>query len=135
MINGIMRKLTKSEEDWDVNLELKPVSEDVSEIPTESGVLLQTASNAPGFAPSNHGLTDYYKGVMLAALNNGGKYGDHRISVPWLRMTLAGLEGNFIEPEAMWYAGDQGLLEDSSAKMPTYDELFPSERNLAAELR
>jgi hypothetical protein len=127
MIDGIRRRFGKSpEENWNADLELQPETQETTELPTDTAVLL-AASKLP--EPSSETYpSDYYVIIVRTAIEQGGKYGGHQISLPWLRMILAGLESKHIEPEMMW---DQDILsaDESSTlpKIPAYNDLFPSD--------
>ncbi len=135
MIDAIKRRLTKPERDpWDANQELEPEVEDTSELPTDTAVLLAATRSTSTFSPSDWNLADYYKGIIRTALDNGGKYGDHEISIPWLRMILAGLENRPIEPEMLWYMAGQEDSTGITPGIPSYDALFPSDRDPSTTL-
>ena len=132
MIDGIRRRLKSVDRDpWDAEQELEPEAEEASELPTDTAVLLAATQVTAGFAPNDTNTADYYKNVVRTAIENGGKYGDHRISIPWLRMILAGLEWKRVEPEAMWYGVEASTPSGSSLpEVPPFDDLFPSERDV-----
>ena len=132
MIEGIRRKFAKSidKDPWDIEQEFGPETEveeiETPELPAASAFIL-TAPVAP--SPTN-GVNsgEYCKNIVKTAILNGGKYGEHQIPIPWLRMILAGLERERIDSEMMWYGyeatsvGGEGLPE-----IPSYSDLFPSE--------
>ena len=79
---------------------------------------------------------DYYKILVRTAIEHGGRHGDHQISIPWLRMILAGLEFRRIDPEMMWYGFEAGASDGvPPAEIPDYDDLFPSARQALASVR
>lgn len=127
MIDGIRRKLTSIDDDglWDANLDLQPEVEERTELPTESADL-PSASRVRGEFSPNANMSDYYTDVLRAAIAQGGRYGDHQISLPWLRKILAGLEWRNVEPETLWEGVDGLGPSVPNAKIPVYDELFPS---------
>lgn len=128
MIDGIRRKLTSIDDSlWDANLDLQPEVESI-EIPTDSSDLMIASRVVGEFSPDANKL-DYYTGLVRAALAQGGKYGDHQISVPWLRNILAGLEWRNIEPEKLWEGVETSGLNAPGAQIPIYDKLFPSNEN------
>ncbi len=127
MIGGIRRKLTSIDDDhlWDANLDLQPEVEATTEPPTDSAGLLSASRVMGEFSP-NTNMSDYYAGVVRAAIAQGGRYGDHQISLPWLRKILAGLEWRNVEPETLWDGVDASAPSVPDAQIPVYDELFPS---------
>ncbi len=132
MIDGIRRKFGRSieKDPWDADQELRPEQEESNELPTDTAVLVAATDTVGRFSPSDVNSQDYYKSVVINAIKNGGKHGDHRIPVPWLRMILAGLEYKHIEPEMMWYCVEAGSpAAEPLPEIPSYDDLFPSERD------
>lgn len=131
MIDGIRRRFgaPPEKDPWDPELEFEPEVEDASELPTDAVVLIEAARATPGFSPGGGDLVDYYKGIVKTAIANGGKYGDHEISVPWLKMTLAGLENRPIEPEMMWFTDSDGRTPPGGS---SYYDLFPTDRGVPA---
>jgi hypothetical protein len=74
-------------------------------LPNETG--FAAALGAEGtFA--NQGQADYYTDLVRAAIAQGGKLGDNDISLRWLTMTLAGLEGRFVSIDTMWKRHQEG---------------------------
>ncbi len=133
MIDGIRRRLGKSAEKdpWDADQELKPELEENTELPTDTAVLVAATHAVGRFSPSDVNARDHYKSLVITAIQNGGKYGSHRIPVPWLRMILAGLEYKHIEPEMMWYGVEAGASgSELLPEIPSYEDLFPSERDV-----
>lgn len=131
MIGAIRRRFENPVErdPWATDLEFAPEAEESTELATDATAFLATRTAAPGFYPGDSDPADYYRGVVKTALANGGMYGDHRIPIPWLRMILAGLESRPMDPNTMWYeidAGETGVLAD----IPSYADLFPSERGV-----
>jgi hypothetical protein len=129
MIDGIRRKLTSldDESDWDANLDLQPEAEAITEISTGNSNLLSASRVTGKFSPDSN-TSDYYAGVVRAAIAQGGRYGGHQISLPWLRLILAGLEWRNVEPELLWNGQDSVLpTEPISPNLPSYDHIFPSE--------
>ncbi len=127
MMGEIRRKLTSFDDEslWDANLDLQPEVEERAELSIDSAELL-SASRATGEFSPNSKTSDYYAGVVRAAIAQGGRYGDHHISLPWLRKILAGLEWRNVEPETLWEGVDGLGPSVPNAKIPVYDELFPS---------
>jgi hypothetical protein len=133
LIGGIRRRLRSMERDpWDANQEFGPEAGDES--PTDGEVAESREAYRSDSKLVN--AADFYKILMTTAIENGGKLGDHQISVPWLRMILAGLEFKRIDTEAMWY-GAEGAASGGEplAKIPDYDDLFPSARQAFASVR
>lgn len=128
MIDGIRRRLSKSveTESWNTDQELEPETEEPTEVPTDTAVILAASQRTPGFSPGNGNLMDYYKSLMKTAIENGGKYGEHEIPIPWLRMILAGLESRYIDPETMWYEVGEGSVSQLP-EAPRYEDVFPSD--------
>ncbi len=136
MIGAIRRRFAKSAEEdvWGTDQELRPEAVDSQELPTDAAVLQAAAQTAPGYFQGDESLTDYYKGIVKAAIENRGRYRDHWIPVPWLRMILAGLESRHIDPDLLWYEADNGSTMNSP-DLPPYEDLFPTEGDLASRLR
>jgi hypothetical protein len=137
MIGAIRRKFTNpiDEDDWSTEQELTPEAVEPSALQTDAAVLLAAAQAAPGHFLGDESLTDYYKGIVKTAIDNRGRYGDHWIPVPWLRMILAGLESRHIDPDLWWYEADIESAVHAHAEVPPYEDLFPSESDPAARLR
>jgi hypothetical protein len=127
MMGEIRRKLKSIDDDslWDANTDLPPEVETTNELPNEGADMLPTSRVTGEFIP-NSNTSDYYAGVVRAAISQGGRYGDHRISLPWLRKILAGLEWRNVEQETLWEGVDGLGPSGPNPKIPVYDELFPS---------
>ncbi|HEV2138383.1 MAG TPA: hypothetical protein VGR53_06045 [Nitrososphaerales archaeon] len=127
MMGEIRRKLKSIDDDalWDADMILQPEVEATTDLPTDSQDM-PSASRVTGEFRPNTGMSDYYAGVVRAAIAQGGRYGDHQISLPWLRKILAGLEWRNVEPETLWEGVDGLGPSVPNAKIPVYDELFPS---------
>lgn len=128
LIRGLKRRLGKPvEEDWSADMEFQP---DAVETP-QSSTDLTTHFASPRISqetPSNEvNMTDYYKAMIQTAINQGGTYRGQLISVPWLRMILAGLEMRPISPEMMW----QGE-ESESTGISSYEDFFQPQPVLAS---
>jgi hypothetical protein len=132
MIDGIRRRLGKAAagDPWGADEELEPEIEGVAEPPGDIAVLVTTTQETGQYAPDNPSAPDYYESLVRNAIKNGGRHGDHSISIPWLRMILAGLESKQIEPEMMWYGveADETRREPISETSP-YEDLFKSGRD------
>lgn len=133
MIDGIRRRFGRLTENdpWDAEQELEPEVEEASElpVPTDTDVLLAATQAASGFSPGAGDIKEYYKGIVKTAIENDGKYGEHQIPVPWLRMILTGLESRHIDPDRMWYEADLEGPVDPLPEIPAYDDLFPADRD------
>ncbi|HEY6283671.1 MAG TPA: hypothetical protein VIW22_07080 [Nitrososphaerales archaeon] len=127
MMGEIRRKLKSIDDDrlWDADMDLQPEVEAATELPTSIQHTPSTSRVTGEFSP-NTNMSDYHAGVVRAAIAQGGRYGDHQISIPWLRKILAGLEWRNVEPETLWEGVDGLGPSVPNAKIPVYDELFPS---------
>ncbi|HYB07054.1 MAG TPA: hypothetical protein VEB87_02735 [Nitrososphaerales archaeon] len=130
MIDGIKRRLGKSigRDPWDADRELQPEEVGEASEPTDETILVPATLIE---AKSNDLNTlDHYRSLVRTAIANDGRYADHQIPVPWLRMILAGLELRHIDPEKAWegFAGaaPSNILVHT---IPKYDDLFPSRRD------
>ena len=127
MIYGYSRRLGKtgSEEAWDADEGLEP---EMGENPMHPGdtTVLGGVNQASGrYAPDEPGTYDYYKSLVQTAIENGGRHGYHSISIPWLRMILAGLESKQIDPEMMWFGIEAGeTAGEPTPEIPPYEDLF-----------
>jgi hypothetical protein len=127
MIDGLRRRLTESIDGdaWDANQELQPeVEEDTSELPNDKAALPAGTKMTTEPTSNEVNLQDYYRGLIMTAIEQGGSYRGQQMSVPWLRMTLAGLESRPIEPEVIWEDAARSA-PDQLAEIPSYDDLFP----------
>ena len=131
MIDGIKRRLGKSidRDPWDADLALQPgEDEEVSELPTDETALV--AATRIEAKSNDLNTLDHYRSLVRTAIANDGRYADHQISVPWLRMILAGLELRHIDPERAW----EGFAGAAPGNIPVhttpkYDDFFPSRRD------
>ena len=125
MMDSIRRRLSKSpaKDPWSTDLALDPEISEVSELRLDSTILLAASSIQSGPQSNDVELRGYYRGLILAAIRQGGNYRGQQISIPWLRMTLAGLEMRPIPPEMMW----EGEPEDPPTDLHDYERLFPEE--------
>lgn len=130
MIDGIRRRLGKpvGKDSWSSDQELRPETGLVTELSSDASVLVASTEGVGHYAPADANTPDYYKSLVQTAIENGGRYGGHHISIPWLRMTLAGLEFKRVEPEMMWDGFEPGAVADEHpSRFPSYDAVFPSE--------
>lgn len=130
MIGGLRRRFGSSNSDpWDANKEFEPEVDGVSEFPTDTAVLLAATRVTYEGASNNVDMKDYYRKLVQTAIEKGGTYNGQKMSVPWLRMILAGLEMRPIPPEAMWEGDETASPARTRPNEPAYEDLFPSERD------
>jgi len=132
LIGGIMRRLgnTAAEDPWGADEGLKPEIGDNAVLPRGSGVLGEATRVSGQYAPDDPSTPDYYKSLVRTAIENGGRHGYQSISIPWLRMILAGLESRQMEPETMWYGIEAGeVRREPMPEIPPYEEVFRSSRD------
>jgi hypothetical protein len=131
MIYGIRRRLGKTDagDHWGADDGPKPEIGDNPEQPEDSAAL--AANQASGqYAPDDPSAPDYYKILVQTAIENGGRHGYQSISIPWLRMILAGLESKQIEPDTMWYGIEAGEARgEPITEIPPYEDFFQSSRD------
>ena len=131
MIDGLRRRLAKSidRDPWDANQELRPETEE-PEISHDAALITPATGTNDVRGTNEIDTFEYYKSLVRAAIENGGKHNGHEIPVPWLRMVLAGLEYRRIDPEAMWYGVEEtGLSSGPPPELPPFEDLFPSDRD------
>lgn len=124
MMESLRRRLSKptGKDPWATDLALKPEISEVSELRMDSEVLLAATKAQSNPTSNDVDLKGYYRGLLVAAMRHGGEYHGQQISIPWLRMTLAGLEMRPMPPEMMWEEE-----QVAGTDMPGYTDLFPSE--------
>jgi len=131
MIDGIRRKLGKTAtgEPWGADKGLKPEIEDNAD-PLGDTAVSEAVTQASGqYAPDDSSTPDYYESLVRTAIKNGGRHGYHSMSIPWLRMILAGLESKQVEPETMWYGIEASeITRETIPEIPSYEDLFKSSR-------
>lgn len=130
MIGRIKRAITKSVEDdphWDLDSAFG--GDEHHDTESWNDTELPDIDKGDGvFAPDTLTEVERQANLIRVAMQHGGKFGTHEIPLPWLRMTLAGLEGRAIDVDEMWegiaspYPGD--LASDSEPR--SYRILFPS---------
>ena len=126
MIGRIRRRLAAGNP-WDADLELRPEAGESFEPPGDNAVLGVATQASGRYAPDDPSAPDYYKSLVQTALENGGRLGYHIISIPWLRMILAGLESKHIEPEVIWHGIEAGEIGGKSMpEIPPYGNIFQS---------
>jgi hypothetical protein len=118
---------------WDANQDFGPEVE--TESPSDGDGHLVDAPAAHQTGSNEISAADYYKTLLREAIEHGGRHGDHQMSVPWLRMILAGIEFKRIDPETIWYGVEEYAAEASLGEAPAYDDLFPSARQAFASVR
>lgn len=135
MIGTIRRRFseTVNADLWSVNTMLEPEQ--------ESGPRLGYDPTTPqseggaSFGPGEPKVRDYCRTLVATAIEHNGWYGGMYMSIPWLRMTLAGLESRNFLPEMMWEGVEgQGLGERGAPGVPSYDAVFEAERTLVQKL-
>ena len=132
MIDGIRRRLgkTATSDPWGADEGLKPEIDGDAGLPEGTAVLGAVTQVSGQYAPDDSSTPDYYKSLVRTAIGNGGRHGYHSISIPWLRMILAGLESKPINPEAMWYVIEPGeTRKHHMPVIPPYEDLFRSSRD------
>lgn len=128
MIDGLRQRLVKSiaKDPWDADQEFVPETEieELTELPTDTAVIIAATKVS---APSTNDVkaADYYKEFVKTAMQQGGRFNDHQIPIPWLRMILAGLEYKRIEPETMWEGVEPENHGGQLPETPSYTDLFP----------
>ena len=138
MIEGIRRRFGKAppNDSWNSDQELKPDMEEEAGVSTDAPVSAVLSYPTGRYAPDSAGTPDYYTSLVQTALEKGGRFGDHSISISWLRMIRAGLELKQIELGMMWYGVEAGELErEAKGESPSYGDLFRSNRDALAALR
>jgi len=110
-------------ESWDVNETL-----DGEDVESESHETIDSSQLNPSPHPEaiTQGRGSYYEGLVRAAIEGGGRCGGYEISMPWLRSTLARLEGRSPPPGETW--GSWGPAEDTD--QPATDEPAPAPAEL-----
>ena len=74
------------------------------------------------FDPSEPG--EYVTEVVKTAIENGGKYGEYRVPVWWLRATLADLEGRSEDSRHLWERSDLAAASFDEAHSVDGDRAF-----------
>ena len=135
MIGAIRRRFARSTEEdvWDTDQALNPKTGESSALHAGAPGIHPGVQAAPGYFPGDQSLTDYYTDIVRTAIENGGRYRNHLIPVPWLRMILTGLESGRVDPDLLWYEAD-GEGHHSHPGIPSYDDLFAPEGRAAARL-
>jgi hypothetical protein len=130
MIDGLRRRFRgpTAADRWDADQLLSPGREGTTALPADAPVLVVANDGSGHYAPDDASTPDYYRSIVRTALANGGRYGGHRIPVPWLQMILAGLESRHIDPEMTWYMAERGEgAGESLEDVPSYGDLFPTD--------
>jgi hypothetical protein len=121
MMTSIRRRFTVGSGDpWAMDAVVNQGTQDTSELALDNTILL---TRNPEPASNDVDMKAYYKGLVKTAISHGGWYQGHLMSIPWLRMTLAGLELRPIPAEAMWEGVQGSALPEGS----DYGDLFPAE--------
>lgn len=126
MMESLRRRFSRPPEKdpWSTDFTFKPEISEISELRVDNSVLLAATSPQTRPASNDVDIEDYYRGVIVAAIQRGGQYRGQWIPVPWLRMTLAGLEHRPVPLETTWGLYQEGTTTDLSG----YEELFSSEK-------
>ena len=107
---------------WDINLGLD--TEDTEEPATEENTPENLDEGNNVYDPTSE--TDYYTSLVRASIAAGGKHAGQEISVNWLRMILAGLEGRDASIDQMlWDPRYERPEPDDLAPAP-FAEVFPA---------
>jgi hypothetical protein len=129
MIAGIRRRFTHSIDDpWNADSELQPEVEEAPDIPTDTALLLAATKMTAESASNDVDMREYYKSLVQTAIQHDGNYQGQQMSVPWLRMILAGFEFRPFAPEKMWQGEEANGPRPFLAEIPSYEDLFPSEK-------
>lgn len=131
---GLLRRKKSTEDLWSTDLELEPETAGTSELSSGAAVLLSTRMLVGERQTNDINVKEHYRAVLESAIERGGWYQGQMISVAWLRMTLAGLDLRPFPPEAMWEEERSGVPAGPYGDMPSYEDLFPTEKSLAARL-
>lgn len=118
------RGTDEEEPSWDVEEEL-PEPKPVETHRDQVGELPSTGRRGV-FVPYDTDVVQRQVELIRAALAQGGRFGDHEIPVPWLRMMLAGLEGRPTDQDAIWEGIASPPRKEPVEESPTYQELFPT---------
>jgi hypothetical protein len=125
-IRRILAQPVQEEKDWSLDEPLE------LQIEVEQNLTEETDRLAPPSVPALDvpratikGDATYYSNFVQSCITSGGKFGDHTISVRWLRMILAGLEGVELGPTDAWRLDEPGAdLEGQAAEDRLYLDLF-----------
>jgi hypothetical protein len=112
---------------WDADQELEPEAEVDFELEGEDTMVV-SPTMVPHCSTSS---VEYQANLVRAAIENGGKFQNHEIPLPWLRRILAGLEGREVGPEEVWREDDptSPFKPPAGPEPPSFQELFPAERD------
>jgi hypothetical protein len=117
---------------WDAESQLEPEAEADFEFDGEDTTLVTPTVTSVYTHNSTSGV-EYQASLVRAAIEQGGRFHDHQIPLPWLRRILAGLEGREVGPEEVWREDDPTAPAPPPAgpQPPSFHELFPAERDAA----
>jgi hypothetical protein len=121
MITVIKRMFRGTEEGAPSRFDREALSESG---PAERSEEQSDAEHRGYFVPYDTDITKMQVELVRAAIAQGGRFGDHEIPIPWLRMMLAGLEGRPIDQDAAWEGLAAPPRKDPVEESPTYQELF-----------
>ena len=84
-------RLLRGSDAWDLNQQLGVEDTDEAVVPVALG---GTPANPPSQTETRiQNLRGYYEDLIRAAIERGGRFGGYEISMPWLKVMLARLEG------------------------------------------
>ena len=132
MIDGIRRRFGRvtANDSWDAAKDLKAELDEEAEHATGTAISAVPAYPMGSYEPDDASTHDYFRSLVQTAIENGGRHGDHSMSVPWLRMILAGLESKQIELSTMWHGIETGGAEgEATGEIWPYEGLFHSDRD------
>ena len=123
-------RLLRGSDAWDLNQQLGVEDTDEAGVPVTLG---GTPANPPSRTEARiQNLRGYYEDLIRTAIEKGGRFGGYEISMPWLKATLARLEGRnapIEETQDTYQSADEadysGAEEPASAP-PVQPELIVS---------
>lgn len=132
MIEGIRRMVSSSGggDPWDADRELEPEVKVDFEFPVENTIMVSPIRKVHSFSPKTLGEVEFQKKLVQSALEHGGRFDSYAISISWLRMIMAGLEGRPIEPEEAWRDVEAPDPDDFLQNLESsYQKLFPASKD------
>jgi hypothetical protein len=127
-IRKMLAQPVQAEKDWSLDepLDLPREAEtDLSEDREDRLPSVGPAIQSP--IESIKGDASYYTDFVQSAIESGGRFGDHSISIRWLRMILAGLQGIELGPADAWRMDDHpvdvpGLADEERLYLDLFRE-------------
>lgn len=107
---------------WDINLGLD--AEDTEESLPEDNALENQDEGQNFYDPTKE--TDFYSSLVRASIAAGGKHAGQKISINWLRMILAGLEGRDASIDLMLFDPRYEQHEPGDLAPAPFAEVFPA---------